>query len=665
MGMDAYIFCFTFSNSNNENSYVATGKSRSLIAAIGSLLTGMDKKVQDSEGKIKPILVCAASNSALDEIVSRLKEKGYGINLSASDLVLLETHNSRLRNQTLEYQVESDLKLTSEVEDRLLLLENEQQQRLARRKELRETLATLEVNDTREKLQAEFQTLSSQIRHYGYVIDTRKDHLLRVNRSKAIARSKKEEEILSNAKIICATVYDSDHYLLRKLNMTFEAIIIDDASQCSELATLIPLRFRANRCIMTGDSYILSQVSKTSLVSQYRQSLFDRMIFCNPDRCYKYFTIQYRMHQDITRFLGTEFYKRSFGLDEGTKNRTTREWHKYYFTPYRFFDVTLLEEEAKPSSKVVSKAEASVAVQLYKAITTLNRSEEQMGKIAILSPYISQIALLKLTFEIELGSKKANNIRFATVDNFRGQETDIILFSAVGTLKDAVGDGYFDNTRLLTIALSRAAAALWILGSEDSLKNNPVWDHLISDAKRRKLFSVCRKGFLETIDLKAPGVLKSLPPAPMETVNLSSLSSSQSSSNSAAKAKSAAQLLVSKSVQPAVKAVAPLPDAVNQSKPTNDSSQLKRNSEVLIANDDRSSDGYKRRAGETEHDKKGGSSSSYIRGASEEDMFFDAYEGLPQSGNQEQVNIRDQPPAQFSVSTSQVCIIFADFEASV
>lgn len=623
----------------------------------------METKSLDSKIRVRPILVCAASNSALDEIVFRLKQKTGGINISAPDLVLLGTYNSKLRNQLLEYQVENNLKWTREAEDSLLVLENEQQQRLAKRNELRDILTSLEERETHEELQAEFKALSKQIKQHGYLIDTEKDRLFRLSRSKGIARSKKEEEILCNAKIICATVHDSDHYLLRKLNMSFEAVLIDDASQCSELATLIPLRYRSKKCIMTGDSLTLVQSSKP--LFQYRQSLFDRMISCNPQRCYKYVNLQFRMHQDITRFLSTEFYKRRFSIDEGTKNRTMRKWHKYYFTPYRFFDVTLLEQEIYPTLKVSSKAEASVAIQLYKAITTLDTSTEEMGKITILSPYKSQVALLKLTFENELGNNRAKHIRFATVEDFRGQENDIIIFSTVGTLKNNVEAGY--DTRLLAIALSRAAVAIWILGSEDSLKESPVWVRLIEDAKTRKLFSVCRKGFLENIDLKAPEVLKSLPPVPMENFGSSLLSSNHT--NLPAKDKSTAQLPVSKSVQPTVK-VAPssnASDKANQSKPVDESPQLKRKSEAVFDNDDNLSCDYKRRAGETEHDKTG-DSSSYNRGISEEeDMFFDAFEGLQQSGNQEQAIRLEEHPTHFSDSASRVCIIlFADlFEVLV
>ena len=57
-------------------------------------------------------------------------------------------------------------------------------------------------------------------------------------------------EVLQEADVICTTLAGSGHEILEPFD--FEMVIIDEAAQAIELSSLIPLKYRCNRCVMVG-----------------------------------------------------------------------------------------------------------------------------------------------------------------------------------------------------------------------------------------------------------------------------------------------------------------------------------------------------------------------------------------------------------------------------
>lgn len=66
------------------------------------------------------------------------------------------------------------------------------------------------------------------------------------------ARRRIRLEILQEAEVICSTLSGSGHEGLQLEQFDFEMIIIDEAAQAIELSTLIPLKYKCNRCILVG-----------------------------------------------------------------------------------------------------------------------------------------------------------------------------------------------------------------------------------------------------------------------------------------------------------------------------------------------------------------------------------------------------------------------------
>ncbi|KJP86011.1 hypothetical protein AK88_04342 [Plasmodium fragile] len=131
--------------------------------------------------------------------------------------------------------------------------------------------------------------------------------------------NKKEENkiikknLLKTSSIICSTLSASSNASLVNYIDSFDAIIIDEASQSVELDILIPLSFSCKKIILVGDPKQLSATvfSLFAKRRKYARSLFERLQKKHRMNKYKYnlLSIQYRMHPDISHFPNKYYYR--------------------------------------------------------------------------------------------------------------------------------------------------------------------------------------------------------------------------------------------------------------------------------------------------------------------------------------------------------------------
>ncbi|PSN32630.1 hypothetical protein C0J52_22377 [Blattella germanica] len=97
---------------------------------------------------------------------------------------------------------------------------------------------------------------------------------------------------------------------------------------------------------------------------------------------------------------------------------------------------------------------------------------EQASKITILATYAGQM------FYLQKEQKKYSilqNVQITVVDNFQGEENDIILLSLVRSNKDA-NIGFLKTENRVCVALSRARKGLYMFGNMNNLtKSSTIW----------------------------------------------------------------------------------------------------------------------------------------------------------------------------------------------
>lgn len=131
---------------------------------------------------------------------------------------------------------------------------------------------------------------------------------------------------------------------------------------------------------------------------------------------------------------------------------------------------------------------------LYLATSFRCPSEFIGGRIGIITPYKSQLSLLRSRFLSAFGSSVIDDMELNTVDGFQGREVDIILLSTVraGDPNSALrikssNIGFVADVRRMNVALTRAKLSLWVLGNARTLMTNHNWAALLKDAKARNL----------------------------------------------------------------------------------------------------------------------------------------------------------------------------------
>lgn len=122
-------------------------------------------------------------------------------------------------------------------------------------------------------------------------------------------------------------------------------------------------------------------------------------------------------------------------------------------------------------------------------------SEFHGGRIGIITPYKSQLSLLRSRFSSAFGSSIIDAMELNTVDGFQGREVDILILSTVRAAEPssaAPGNnsgsiGFVADVRRMNVALTRAKLSLWVLGNARTLQMNQNWAALVKDARKRNL----------------------------------------------------------------------------------------------------------------------------------------------------------------------------------
>ncbi|KAK4155137.1 SEN1 N terminal-domain-containing protein [Chaetomidium leptoderma] len=491
-----------------------TGKTKTIVAMVGSLLTGLLKSsngavplarpvIGPSHGQAPPakkLLVCAPSNAAVDELVLRLKAgvktmHGTSHKINVLRLGRTDAINAGVKDVTLDELVKARMEAeinNSGPSDREKL---HQEAGVLKEKigELRPQLEAARASDNRTftmKLQREFDELKRRQAHIGAKIDQNKSNGNTFARETEIKRRQIQQDILDKAQVLCATLSGSGHEMFKNLNVEFETVIIDEAAQCVELSALIPLKYGCSKCILVGDPKQLppTVLSQSAARYGYDQSLFVRMQK-NHSKDVHLLDMQYRMHPEISRFPSKEFYEGLLqdGADMGKLRM--QPWHQSALLgPYRFFDVKGSQSRGPKNQSLVNEEELKVAMQLYRRFRSDYSGVDSKGKIGIITPYKAQLFRLRQRFAEKYGDGITEEIEFNTTDAFQGRECEIIIFSCVRASPTG-GIGFMTDIRRMNVGLTRAKSSLWILGDSRALVQGEFWGKLIEDAKQRDRYT--------------------------------------------------------------------------------------------------------------------------------------------------------------------------------
>ncbi|WYZ43623.1 hypothetical protein EsH8_VII_000059 [Colletotrichum jinshuiense] len=325
------------------------------------------------------------------------------------------------------------------------------------------------------------------------------------------AAMRKVKDMIKKARLVFTTCIDAGLGLLRAED--FDIVVIDEASQQTEPASLVPVMKGCRKAVLVGDhAQLRPTVGKLALSLNFDISLFERLWGATTgdgNRIKKVMlNTQYRMHDEVCRFVSDEFYegklrtgikavgrsifpsmfpwpvvddshRRVEALDDG-KGIKIRHHHRMVFvdcaTPE---DLGQKSKCNRGQAALCGKVCDLLSKHALGSIAPLSSAEAPRPSIAVLTPYTRQVDLLKQT----LSSHKL--VEICSIDGFQGREADIIVLVTV-RCNQTYNIGFLKDMRRLNVAMTRARTGVIIIGHMPTLtmgtadeRSKAMWKRLI------------------------------------------------------------------------------------------------------------------------------------------------------------------------------------------
>jgi len=284
------------------------------------------------------------------------------------------------------------------------------------------------------------------------------------------------KELLSFLPIWVVTNLSAKNSLPLKENL-FDLLIIDEASQC-DIASALPLFYRAKQVVIIGDPKQLkhisllretddkkvasvSKISKLYLDYAYsKNSLYDiaERNIKSKNEMPKLLNQHYRSCRDIISFSNEYFYDKKLNIMTNEDNLISNNIHP---RGVKWIDVQGKTNQTKSPS---NKEEVIEIIKILKSFQKSKLKKISFGVVTLFRAQMDLIVdMIKRTKELE-----KMDITVGTTHRFQGDEKDIIIFSPAISqgIKQTTLNWIHTTTQLLNVAITRARSVLLIVGDK-------------------------------------------------------------------------------------------------------------------------------------------------------------------------------------------------------
>ncbi|XP_033159483.1 helicase SEN1 [Drosophila mauritiana] len=446
-----------------------TGKSKVISELCLQTMYGNAAKTLD-----RKILICAHSNTAVDHIVGLLGSVLRVMNHDQFHLLRFGMHE-KMSPYSRPFSLEAQFSKAKEQKLKRVSKENAEF--------LKKQHIDLkgEIQQLKEKTNLTSTYLLQQLHQKEKTLQ------LISNQLSPPLTQREEFEIsqmcVTRANIICTTL--SSCVKLANYVDFFDICIVDEATQCTEPWTLLPMRFGLTHMVLVGDMQQLPAVvlSKKAIDFGLSNSMFDRIqrsLQTQLDKPGSHqlthtklfkLSMQYRMHPEICRWPNKYFYE-----DQLINANCTARFGSPLI-PYCVINLKYTRDSNGAQNKSISNNEEAGFVA--KLLTEMDKHmPSKRYSYGIISPYQNQCYALSQVIPSHM------NITPQTVDSYQGLEKDVIIISNARTR----GFGFLTNYQRLNVALTRPRRCLVICGNFEDLKSVEMWRNLLDDARKRKVY---------------------------------------------------------------------------------------------------------------------------------------------------------------------------------
>lgn len=303
--------------------------------------------------------------------------------------------------------------------------------------------------------------------------------------------------LATNAPVVVASCIGAHQLLGEEISSdtgtkpAFPIVVLDEAAQATEPSLLCALAAaKAEQIIFVGDT---RQLPPT--VASDRKELRDTLGVSPMSRLessrvgQQTLRVQYRMAPALLKFPSSYFYDGLVTCADSLLQQQNAQctsssappvgfpWPESQ--PLAFVQLGSNLEATHDLGGKSNPAEAAMVVDIIYDLVVLGKEVEGRS-IAAISPYAKQCQLIRTL----LISRNLQDVRVGTVDSFQGQETDVVVFSAVrSNVHHEIG--FLRDPRRLCVALTRAKRGLIIVGDPVVLQASRHWSALLDSCRNR------------------------------------------------------------------------------------------------------------------------------------------------------------------------------------
>lgn len=268
----------------------------------------------------------------------------------------------------------------------------------------------------------------------------------------------------------------------------FDLVVVDEASQC-DIASALPLLFRAKRAVVIGDPQQLRHISRLSeqrdqalmvkhdLLNSpgpawgYRaNSLYDLAVAKASAASIIVLRDHHRSHADIINFSNTFFY--------GGRLRVATDYRRLRRPEGAVIQwVNVVGDVVRPSSGgAINRAEAIAVVEELRRIAITQRFAGEMGVVTPFRAQANLIEELAAQDDVLAPVLATRNFISETAHNFQGDERDLIVFSPVVSRGIPAGAIGFLKSQgnIFNVGITRARGALIVVGDATACASSDV-----------------------------------------------------------------------------------------------------------------------------------------------------------------------------------------------
>ena len=268
-----------------------------------------------------------------------------------------------------------------------------------------------------------------------------------------------EKQLLQKANIIFITLVSAGRRIFSDMP-DIDVLLVDEAAQSVEAATLIPMQYKPKKILLVGDpeqlpATVISPINKPGsgdvFYTNYDRSMMSRLIkYCRAP--YVRLTVQYRMHPQICRWPSLQYYDNELVTAPMLTQRRALSQQGLIRRPYTIYQVEGDTQYGRDGRSVSNDTEATYVLKIVRHIRFLGLTQS----IGVVTPYVAQRQRIYQKLQ---SANLLDNLEVSTVDGFQGDEEDIVIVSFV---RNNVTE-FLKDCRRLNVAVTRAKYCLIVL----------------------------------------------------------------------------------------------------------------------------------------------------------------------------------------------------------